>query len=172
MSGAGEKNKAKPSRPSIRDAFISTVQKCEINIRELHEKCGVQASAISRFQNNKREITTDTLHRILQALTDKEYRYFMSVLFSGSDVLSKHDSSLEDERLCDDPDLEYVVFRTMLNTFASECTNEQFEDMLYTMAEARRSTSQKREEARQAEVANVLEASALLLKKSGIITQQ
>lgn len=52
----------------FREAFIKTKNELGITGKALADQCGIDNPAISQYINHKRDITTDTLWKLLQGL--------------------------------------------------------------------------------------------------------
>jgi len=65
---------------NISPAFDKTLKRFNLSAKELAEKAGVTEGVISKFRNSRKRVYTDTLDKLLGALSKEAKIYFFSLL--------------------------------------------------------------------------------------------
>lgn len=64
----------------ISQAFDKTLKDLNLSAREIAEKAGIGEGVISNFRNSRKRVYTDTLDKLLAALSDEAKIYFFGLL--------------------------------------------------------------------------------------------
>ena len=67
-------------------AFDETIRKFSIKAKDLSRKSGVSYGVISRFRSGLKSINSDSLERLLLALDDEAFSYFMNQLAAAKGI--------------------------------------------------------------------------------------
>ena len=131
------------TRMTLRDAFNATLEDHKILATTIAETSGVSEGVISRFRTGKREVTTRIIQQMLDALPEKSYQYFLSILGSGAEILEESEPALKHPSLKNDRDFQRRATETLIGNYAAKCTPDEFDNLLGVIADARRLASQR-----------------------------
>ncbi|MEM9090986.1 MAG: helix-turn-helix transcriptional regulator [Cyanobacteria bacterium P01_F01_bin.53] len=106
-------------------AFDATLNKFDIKGLHLAEKAGVSTGMISNFRNDTNAITTDSLEKLLAALSDEAFAFWISQV--------THNRNLE----------EFVESPVALSSFVQKLDNHAAAELLSALANKLRESAPK-----------------------------
>ena len=121
-------------RPSVREAFNTTVTHCGVDVRQLSQRVESSYTAISQFQNNEREITTRTLDGVLTGLSTTEFLYFLGVMEQGETPKSSCPSSSVNLDTCEL--VQHPAFCALVAHIMKNCDSRQFHELFCILSDA------------------------------------
>ena len=107
-------------------AFDATLKKFDIKGLHLAEEAGVSTGMISNFRNDANAITSDSLEKLLAALSDEAFTYWVSQV--------AHNRGLE----------KFVQSPVALHNFVHELDNYAAAELLSALAAKLRDTAPQR----------------------------
>lgn len=108
-------------RVSIREALRMTLDKFDINARDLAQRSQVTQGTLSGFRNGRREINTSSLQRVLDELEPKAFVYMLSLMLQSEHAMI---ASRSDQASASDF-LETDALFALIATYCRQCSTEE-----------------------------------------------
>ncbi|MFQ4136339.1 hypothetical protein PGN35_008450 [Nodosilinea sp. PGN35] len=96
-----------------------TLEKFEVNAQELSVRARVSPATLSEFRNDRREINTSSLQRILNELDPEAFVYWLDIMRESETMISTAKSDPYHAELHSD------ALLALVDTYARRCTTDE-----------------------------------------------
>lgn len=123
-----------PHRVSIREALRMTLDKFDVNARDLAQRSQVTQGTLSGFRNGRREINTSSLQRVLDELEPEAFVYMLSLMLLSEQAMI---TSRSNQASASDS-LETDALFALIDTYCRQCSTEEQLSLLRVVYQASR----------------------------------
>jgi len=110
-----------PHRVSIREALRMTLDKFDVNARDLAQRSQVTQGTLSGFRNGRREINTSSLQRVLDELEPEAFVYMLSLMLQSEQAMIASRS----DQASGSKSLETDALFALIDTYCRRCSTEE-----------------------------------------------
>ncbi|MGB3310586.1 MAG: helix-turn-helix transcriptional regulator [Nodosilinea sp.] len=108
-------------RVSIREALRMTLDKFDVNARDLAQRSQVTQGTLSGFRNGRREINTSSLQRVLDELEPEAFVYMLSLMLQSEQAMIASRS----DQASGSNSLETDALFALIDTYCRQCSTEE-----------------------------------------------
>jgi transcriptional regulator with XRE-family HTH domain len=108
-------------RVSIREALRMTLDKFDVNARDLAQRSQVTQGTLSGFRNGRREINTSSLQRVLDELEPEAFVFMLSLMLQSEQAMIASRS----DQTSGSNSLETDALFALIDTYCRQCSTEE-----------------------------------------------